>query len=301
MTRESILAVLRPGQVTTERPLDTLRGNGAASKGFVVYLRLQQGRMGGSLHLYNALNGDAARAYRLGQVEVATELAKRAGKLERTLAAKRIVKAIARQADSAPADPLVDESLDHLRRYIHMRRSCWKGLDKPALSREWLAQSWSWLADDAPDRDGLLDAVESLKLAADKARAQILDAEDASATTFFGWVARMDAFGAELESESGEVMVVPREDLDRQGLAVLGQAVSLLREALPGGGSYVFPMPAVAVDRPLLGEASSPWGPEFADEGIHFFRKLEKRDADWTDRKFARAPKAVPAAPFRIK
>jgi hypothetical protein len=301
LTRDAILGVFRPGQITTERPFDNLRTKGVASEGNAIYLRIQRGRMSGSLHLYGALNGDAARAYRLRQVDVAEEFARQAKKLEKTRAAKRLLGAIERVASAILADPFSDEAPQALRRYAHMRRGSWKGLERSALARDWLAQSSAWLTEENPDREGLIDAVETLRLGAEKVRMRLLDPDETPATTFFGFVARLNAFSAELESESGEVIHLPREDLEREGLAVIGQAVSLLHEALPGGGSHVFPMPAVAVEAPDFGEGPSPWGPEFADTGGLSMLKLRKRDAAWIELELGRKPNVIAAAPVRVR
>lgn len=301
LTRESILAVLRPGQITTERPFDNLRSKGAASDGRAIYLRIQHGRMSGSLHLYSSLNGDAARAYRLRKLDLAEELARQGRKLERSRAAKRILRAIEQVASLRVTDPFSDEAPQALRRYVQMRRSCWKTLDQSALARDWLVQSSAWLAEDDPDRGELVEAVETLRLAAEKVRTRILDTSETTATTFFGFVARLNAISAELEGEHGEVMHLPRRDLEREGLAAIGQAVALLQEALPGGGSHVFPMPAVAVEPPDFGEGPSPWGPEFADQGHLTTRKLRKRDAAWIELELGRKPNVVAAAPVRVK
>jgi hypothetical protein len=301
LTREAILAVLRPGQITSERPFDNLRQKGAASQGTAVYLRLHQGRMAGSLHLYSALNGDAARAYRLRQFDIAKELARQGRKLERSRAAKRILGAIERVSSIAVADPFSEQAPDALRQYVRMRRSCWKTLDHSALIRDWLVQSNAWLSDESPDREALVDAVETLRLAAEKVRARVLDSDEVFATTFFGFVARLNAFSAELEGETGEVMHLSRKDLEREGLAVIGKPVALLQEALPGGGSHVFPMPAVAVEPPDFGEGPSPWGPEFADQGIFATLKLRKRDAAWIELELGRRPNVIAAAPVKVK
>jgi hypothetical protein len=102
--------------------------------------------------------------------------------------------------------------------------------------------------------DALLESVLELTTATEKARAELI--APTQATTFYGTVVRMDDRVAEVEGDDGLALLVLRNDLDRQGLALLGQPIAVLREVLPGGGSYSLPMPAVAVDRPASEDRS---------------------------------------------
>jgi hypothetical protein len=301
VTRESILAVLKPSGAASERPFRTLRQHGTASEGLLVLMRSPAGQILGQVRLYSSLNGDAARAYRLRQFDQAKKLAERAAKLERSHWAKLLRDAVARLAASLPPDPLSLDAPAALRRYVKLRRhSCRLGLDSGGLEREWLVHSSAWLDIAGEDREALAEAIEALGHEADKARAAILESEAWTVNTFYGTVRRMDATAAELEGENGEARLLPRGDLERQGLAVLGQAVSLLQEILPGGGSYILPMPAASLQRETAKDAISPWDVSSVEERAIAARKLDRRDSEWLDRALSREPTAIPAAPLPL-
>ena len=304
LTRDSILRVYRPAEITTGRPF-RLRAQHAASHGLSVPVRTSLGQFVGRVHLYSALNADAARAYRLHEKTAARELAKRAAELEASPAAATIVSAIASVASQMPGDPLSDQAPAHLRRYLAQRRaSSSRGLDTGALAREWLVQSAAWLAAESEE---LIEAVSQLGRKADEARAQVLEGPF-TATTFYGVVQRMDPSAAEIEGPGGETMLIPRMDLEREGLAAIGQPVSLLQEALPGGGSYWLPMPAVALDvdpgEPAAESslnAESPLMDVVRAEGGALVAHLPPADRSWFERELAREPTAVPAAPLPVR
>jgi len=263
-----------------------------------VPVRTTSGHLLGSVSLYSSLNGDAARAYRRDELDLAKELVVRATELEKSPWALQIRQAVEAVASSMPADPTASNSPPDLRSYLALRRrASWRGLEHSALSREWLAHSRAWLSGDLGDRDVLVDAVEALDREASKARAEILTEPDESVSTFFGIVRRMDPVAAELESPDGEALLVPREDLDRQGLAVIGQSVSLLREVLPNGGIYCLPMTAVTLEEPAHAEQDSPWDATLEPMVIPL-STLADRDSEWLDRELTREPTAVPAFPL---
>ncbi|HEV2999005.1 MAG TPA: hypothetical protein VGX16_07840, partial [Solirubrobacteraceae bacterium] len=194
VTREAVLSVLHPGELTSERPFRTLRERGAASEGLAVPIRTAAGQILGRVQLYSGLNADAARAYRLRQVEVARELAGRATAIEGSPAAQLIRRAVASAAASLPVDELSAQAPPSLRRYLDMRgRSTGRGLDRGWLTREWLSHSDAWLAAGSGDHDALIEAAMELDRAACQAREDVLGEEAASATTFYGVVRRMDA------------------------------------------------------------------------------------------------------------
>jgi hypothetical protein len=304
VSREAVLSVLRPGEVTSERPFRTLRERHAASEGLAIPIRTPGGQVLGRVQLYSSLNTDAARAYRLRQVETARELAARAVEIERSSPAQRIRDAVASMVNSLPIDPLAAEAPLALQRYLKLRaRSTWRGADRPGLVREWLSSADAWLSADSEDRDALIEATVEIDRSACQAREDILPGGASSATTFYGVVRRMDATAAELEGASAQMLLVPREDLERQGLAILGQPVALLRETLPGGGSYNLPLPAVALDRAERSDAPSPWDPDFVtvdDGSLVEITKVSDRDMDWLERELAREPTALLAAPLPV-
>jgi hypothetical protein len=305
LTRDAVLSVLRPGELTSERPFRTLRERGAASEGFAIPIRTPSGQVFGRIQLYSSLNADAARAYRLRRIEVARELAGRAAIIERSPAATLVREAVTSAAASLPVDHLSAETPPSLRRYVNARaHSTWRGLDREGLVREWLSHSDAWLATGSDGRDALIDAAIKLDQQACQAREDVLGEDAASATTFYGVVRRMDVAAAEIEGVNGQTLLVPRDDLDRQGLAVLGQPVAVLREVLPGGGSYSLPMPAIAVDEEgAFADVRPSWDSGFdqvEDGSVWGVSALRGRDVDWLERELAREPNALLAAPLPI-
>lgn len=300
LTRNFILSILRPAEVTTDRPFRTLRQHKSASPGIVVHLRMAGGRLAGRLTLYSSLNADAARAYRLQELDTARALAAHAIKLEQSSYAKVIKDAITSLSVRMPADPFSDEAPAGLRMYAETcRRATLQSLDRSGLVRDWLAQSRAWLGEDTEDRPALVDAVETLTRKAEKARTEVLSEENCRATTFFGVVQRMDISVAEIEADSGEAFLIQREDLERQGLAMLGQAVALLQEAMPNGGSFTLAMPAAMLDPPEFEEPPSPYK-SLGDEGGIVVTGLGRQDLNWIERELSREPAAVPASPLRL-
>lgn len=296
MTRSAILAVLRPGQPGTESPFRTLRKAHCASAGLRIDLRTQWGQLLGSTHLYSALNTDAARAVRLQRPKVAKALAIRAAELERSPDAAAVQDAVCEIAGRMSLDPRDERAPAELQQYARLRgRSSWAGIDRSALAREWLVHSSAWFGH--RENDVLVRAVAALSQAASEARAEIIGDALPPVSTYYGVVRRMDAVAAEVEGDQG-ARLVPRDDLERQGLAVLGQAVALLCETLPAGGSLVLPMPAVAMDRPtallpdLYTEVDAE---EFTGVSASV---LGAADQAWLDRALAREPTAVPLAPI---
>jgi hypothetical protein len=300
LTRDAILAVLRPGEVTTERPFRTLRSHDSASAGLTVPLRSAAGQVLGRVQVYSALNADAARAYRLDDRALAQALAARAGDVERSPAARRVHEAMARVAARMPLDAAGSDAPIALRRYVDLQRSSsWRALDSAAMSREWLSRSVAWLTNSS-ERADLIDAVVDLDRAASEARADVIGDHCASATTFYGVIKRMDHVAAEIETDDGK-MLVPREDLDRQGLAVIDQPVALLREQMPSGGSYILPMAAIALEEPSYPASLSPWDPRMPSGPGVPGTVLSSDDVSWLDRELAREPNAVPVAPLPLR
>jgi hypothetical protein len=304
MTREAVLSVLRPAELPTERPFRTMREHGAASSGVPVRVRTAGGQIVGRIQLYSSLNADAARAYRLHRVELARSLAERAVALEQSQPGRLISKAIAAVAGYMPADPSALDAPFALRRYIGLRgRSTWRGLDRDALAREWLSHSEAWLTSDSGVDEELTRAVVEMDRSACQAREDLLRNDELTATTFYGLVRRMDVTAAEIESADGQTLLIPRDDLERQGLAAIGQPVAVLREMLPGGGSYSVPMPAVALEGERMDDAPAPFGEldftEVEDGSRVLATEMQRRDAEWLGRELAREPTAIPAMPLR--
>jgi hypothetical protein len=165
--------------------------------------------------------------------------------------------------------------------------------------------SVAWLGDD--EHGQVAEAVMELGRLAHEARVELLNDSFSSVSTFFGVVRRMDAIAAEVEGEDGVVLLVPRDTLEREGLAVLGQAVAMLCEVLPAGGTLILPMPAVMLDAEAywrerhknlesLIRTTDPWDVETAAGGVSV---ISDRDRTWLDRETGRAPNTVPVAPIR--
>jgi hypothetical protein len=294
-TRDSILAVYRPGLAPKESPFRTLRKGGCVSSGLRVEMRTRLGHFLGHAQLYSSLNADAARAMRLGEAKVAKQLAIGANRLERSPDAEFVRAAVQAVGAGLSADPLRAESPLPLRRYLQLRRrGSLLAVDDMALTREWLVQSEAWLG--AGRRAELESAVASLARGASEARADLLGDGRSGASTFFGIVRRMDATAAEVEGDEGGLLV-PRRDLEREGLAVLGQAVALLCEALPAGGTLVIPRPAIAIDQPQLPSSVSPWDIDaHLEDGAMPASIVSAEDQEWIERGLAHERSAVPLA-----
>jgi hypothetical protein len=293
-TRESILAVLRPGLLPTESPFRTLRKSRHVSPGLRVDVRSRGGQLLGHAQLYSSLNADAARAARLGETQIATALASRAAQLESSPDATLLRAAVQAVGAGMSADPMHSDAPLALRQYLQLRkRTLLTNVSDTALARDWLVQSAAWF--DAGERSEIEAAVVALAKGASEARADVCQECSTQESVFYGIVRRMDGTAAEIVGED-DARLVPRRDLERQGLAVLGQAVALLCEAFPAGGTLVLPHPAIALDAPLSPVAPSPW--EVDDEGSVSALLIEPADREWIDRGLARERAAVPIAPI---
>lgn len=302
LTSGSIMSVLRPSELpSADGPIRTLRSHGAVSPGVKVNLRQPGGHLAGHLQIYNSLSADAARAFRLRQLDAAGGLARWAAKLERSLAARQIVKAITALSAAIPADAFGPDSPPGLQRYARLRgKVSWTDLEHGSVTREWLSQSRAWMELSGEVNGDLVDAVETLSQKSSEARAKVLG-EIRDVSTFYGVVRRLDASAAELESSEGDALLVRRDELERQGLATIGQAVSLLQEVLPGGGVYSMPLPAVVLEAPDFGEPQSPWRQLDASSLSLTAEGFEKRDSAWLERELAREPRAIPAMPLPVE
>jgi len=167
-----------------------------------------------------------------------------------------------------------------------MRKAAsWLGLDEGALVRQWLISPAAWLHADEGDSD-LRSAVEEMAGHVTAARTAAGSAPDPSLTSFVGIVQRMDESVAELQASSGERLLVPRRDLEREGLATPGEAVSILREELPGGRVLNFASAAAALDIPRRIRGFEPFG------GPTTF-VLGSADSGWVQRVLTSEPKVL--------
>ncbi len=120
LTKREIAREMRLGSLRTDDAvLRTLRTNKALSKGLSGNQRANAGRLGGTLHLYCALNRDAARALRLKDKGLAQLLAQAATRVEALPATRTLTDAIQQQSgDPSPrllahvfADPALTTAL----------------------------------------------------------------------------------------------------------------------------------------------------------------------------------------------
>jgi hypothetical protein len=168
-------------------------------------------------------------------------------------------------------------------------------LDYKTVVHDWLVHSESWLYTEAHEE--IKVAVVALARAASEARAEILGEAIRAVSVVYGVVHRMDENAAEIDGND-EAVLVRRGDLERQGLAHIGQAVALICEALPAGGSLVLPMPAVNLDPHPEDRAPPPWETE-GDEDIVMLPNLSPRDEAWIERGRKRPFPVAGPAPLR--
>ena len=107
VTRREIVREYRPdGTVTDASAVRRLRKKGALSSGVSVEARGVRGQLGGRLHVYSALNRDAARAVRQHHDALAVRIGKAAGRVERSREARRLAAALSELGGSATASQL---------------------------------------------------------------------------------------------------------------------------------------------------------------------------------------------------
>lgn len=304
VTRREILRSLKLGAPTTDAPFNTLRSRQQASKGWSLVIRGNQGRVAGRLQIYSGLNVDAARAVRLRQPELARRLAARASAIERTSAAEVLLNAVD-QASTRLSAYLAGQSTDdawsdRLTRYLDVRQAVdWNGLDREALAREWLARSEAWLYS-APEREEeLLAAVGEMATAAQTARAEELADLPLHIDSFTGVVRHIDPDVVEIVGRTEEAWVISRRELDREGLARLGEAVTLIREELPGGGEAWVAAPAADLGK----RAESP--PQSEQRGFPFSGPMTwvigSSEQRWLERALRRDPFLLRCSPIRVE
>jgi hypothetical protein len=248
-SRREILRTLRLGVPTTEAPFHRLQQQRRASPGWALPLLDEQGRRGVKVYLYSALNIDAARATRRQKHDVAMHLAARAEELEQSaqggVVRDAVIKASERLVSFLGGSAEDDAWSDRLRRYLDLRRGVgWEGVDREALAREWLVHSEAWLHLESDADDHLIAAVRKLAMDAQVARDEAFADDGVEVIAFAGVVRHLDPEVAEIVSGAGETWRVPRRELDREGLARLGEAVSVIREELPDGGEAWLYAPA---------------------------------------------------------
>jgi hypothetical protein len=104
VTRSEIVREYRPDEtVTVDSAMRSLRSKNALSPGLSIATRAAGGQLGGRLHLYSALNRDAARAVRRHDFVSAVRIAKAAARLDASPEAKRLASSVAIEASAAGA------------------------------------------------------------------------------------------------------------------------------------------------------------------------------------------------------
>lgn len=293
LTSQAVLGVLAFGMPTTDAPLRTLRRHAAVSDGWSVPMRSSSGRLLGRVHMHSALNADAARLFRWGERDAAVRMARKAQAMERSKHARQVRHAIERTAKDIPVDWAERRATDHrtqaFRYYVDVRRqSAWEGLESSALWRAWVSEPQTWLA--VATDESLRQAVHELAALGAEARADEPLLERHGLTTRLGVIERLDPVAAELTAPDGTLFVLPRRPLEREGLAVVGQPVSILMEELPGGRTVDYYAPAARLDIPPVAEDPDPFG---ASAPV----PLNTADSDWILRAMASKPTVVPLAP----
>jgi hypothetical protein len=305
VSRREILRILKLGMPSTEAPFSTLRAGGMASHGWSVPVRKDDGRVAGRLHMYSVLNLDAARAARLRRKDLARRLAARATEVEDSSAGWMIREAVRRASARLPAylagAARDDAWSDRLGRYLDLRQGLgWEGFDRDALAREWLVRSEAWLHLGPDEEEQLIAAVRELAASAQAARSEELAGEPLRIDSFTGVVSHLDPEAAEIVSDTREAWVMSRRELDREGLARLGEAVTVIREELPGGGEAWLAAPAVdlaiqTAPTPRTDNEILPFLPAGAGWGI-----LDPNKGQWLSRALRRDPFILPPMPVRV-
>lgn len=296
VTRQALVSVLSLGEPSTEAPFRTLRRHLAVSRGASVPVRSSSGHFLGRVHLYSALSADAARLFRLRRPKAAVRLARKAESLERSPQSRRVLRAIESAASRVPldfaAEGHTDPKAQAFRAYVDMRStSSWEALEREALWRAWVTEPRSWLE---AERDvSVRAAVDDLASRVAQARETDPELSQLAMTTLVGVVQRIDPVAAELRGPGGERFIVPRRDLEREGLAAVGQAVTILREELPGGRVLDSYAAAALLEDERAGVDFDPYGGPMAVV-------LEPADSAWLERVLASEPTVVPLAPLLV-
>jgi hypothetical protein len=285
----------------SEAPFARLRKQRLASPGWSVPLRRAGGRLAGRLHLYSALNLDAARAVRADRRDVAGQLARSAEEVESseaTLVVREILTALVASLPAESVNARRDDAVGQSLRYFaaaKCRAEC-EPVDAERVISTWLARAGTW--NELFSSSELDKALVKLTRLTMQARRDVLGVE-AATLTFLAVVRRLDDVMAELEGAGGETWVVARRDLEREGLADVGRAVAAFREELPHGPILWIYSSATTVgkDRRHAGRTFDPFDADAEALGY----TIEEADVPWMERLLAGDPKVVPASPILIR
>lgn len=232
VTRREIVREYRPDEtVTVDSGVRALRSKKALSFGLSIPTRGPGGELGGRVHLYSALNRDAARAARRGDIASAVRIGKAAARLEASPEAKHIAAALAGGAAG-------DEGSTALAGAAGLARA----LSSPALT----------------------PYVVSLQREIARARMDLNLA--VSSTVLSGHIASLDSHVSVLHLHGALPFSVPTTMLEAAQLRDVGAAVSAMWELLPGGRTLLTVEPAIDapevndLGEPLVDLYGTPWG-----------------------------------------
>lgn len=232
VTRREIVREYRPDEtVTIDSAIRALRSKKALSLGLSIPTRGMGGTLIGRVHLYSALNRDAARAARRGDEASAVRIGRAAARLEASSASKQIAAALT----EIPAEL---GALDALTGASNLARA----LSAPAFTT----------------------SVAKLQREITRARTN-LKLTDIS-TVLNGRIASLDASVAVLKLHGALPLSVPAEMLKAAQLSDIGAPVSAMWELLPGGRTLFTVEPAIEalevneLGEPLVDLYGTPWG-----------------------------------------
>ncbi|MFI5004738.1 MAG: hypothetical protein ACHQE6_06965 [Solirubrobacterales bacterium] len=232
VTRREIVREYRPDEtVTVDSGIRALRSKKALSLGLSIPTRGPGGELGGRVHLYSALNRDAARAARRGDTKSAVRIGKAAARLETSPEAKHIAAALASSAAGR-------DGLTALSGAAGLARA----LSSPALTPYVVSL-----------QRGIARARRDLNLTG-------------GSTVLNGRIASLDSSVAVLELRGALPFSVPKTMLEAAQLRAVGAPVSAMWELLPGGRTLLTVEPAIDgpdvndLGEPLVDLYGTPWG-----------------------------------------
>ena len=222
ITRREIVREYRPDEtVTVDSGIRALRSKKALSLGLSIPTRGPSGELGGRVHLYSALNRDAARAARRGDAKSAVRIGKAAARLETSPEAKHIAAALASSAAGR-------DGLTALSGVAGLARA----LSSPALTPYIVSL-----------QRGIARARRDLNLTG-------------GSTVLNGRIASLDSSVAVLELRGALPFSVPTTMLEAAQLRAVGAPVSAMWELLPGGRTLLTVEPAI--DAPDVNDLGEP-------------------------------------------
>jgi hypothetical protein len=229
VTRQEIVRDFRLDEtVTVDNGIRALKAKHALSPGLSFTTRGTAGRLGGRVHLYSALNRDAARAARRKDYATAERLAKAAARLDASPEAKKIAAALSTIAGAAGVGSAAELA---------------RLLAAPQLAAE----------------------VTGLQRKLGRAR-RGLNAETTPAQ-FSGRIVAMSDVAVMVELQGLPAPVpVPTVTVHAAGIGSIGSAVIASWEILAGGRTMLSIEPAIEMSdvnelgEPLLDIYGAPWG-----------------------------------------